>query len=345
MHQSGSTRRVTADPADIRIGISACLLGEEVRYDGGHKHDRYLTGVLGPYVRFFPLCPEVEIGLGVPRPTIRLEGDATASRFIEPRLVEPRSGADLTAKMNDWARGKMAEIASWDLHGYVLKKGSPSCGLFRVRVHDDKDVLGRHGPLGGDRGGKHGRGLFAARLTEHFPLLPVEEEGRLNDPPLRESFVERLFVHERWKRFLAEDPTSAGLVDFHSRHKLTLMAHSPRHYQRLGQLTAVAGSRPWDELTADYAHGLAAALKVLATRGRHANALQHVMGFVKDDLAAADKAELVETIDDYRRGLLPLIVPITLLEHHLRRHEAPEWIRRQVYLHPYPKELMLRNHV
>jgi uncharacterized protein YbgA (DUF1722 family) len=176
-------------------------------------------------------------------------------------------------------------------------------------------------------------------------LLPVEEEGRLNDTPLRESFVERLFVHERWKRFLAEEPTPAGLVDFHSRHKLTLMAHSPRHYQRLGQLTADAGSRPWDELTADYARGLAAALTVPASRGRHANVLQHVMGFVKDDLTAADKAELVETIDDYRRGLLPLVVPVTLLKQHLRRHDAPEWIRRQVYLHPNPKELMLRNHL
>jgi uncharacterized protein YbbK (DUF523 family) len=261
----------TAEPTDsgpeLRLGVSSCLLGEKVRYDGGHKHDRYLTGVLGPLVRFFPLCPEVEIGLGIPRPTIRLEGDATASRFIEPRLVEPRSGKDLTDKMNDWARGKMAEIASWDLHGYVLKKGSPSCGLFRVRVYDDEDTPGRHGPLGGDRGGKHGRGLFAARLTEHFPLLPVEEEGRLKDPALRESFVERLFVHERWKRFLAEDPTSAGLVDFHCRHKLTLMARSPRHYQALGRLTADAGRRPWDEIVAEYARLMAEGLAKPAMRG------------------------------------------------------------------------------
>lgn len=314
---------------ELRLGVSSCLLGEEVRFDGGHKHDRFLTGILGSWVKFFPLCPEVEIGLGVPRPTIRLEGTVEA-----PRLVEPKSGTDLTDTMNDWARSQMAEIASWKLHGYVLKKASPSCGLFRIRVYNDAGMPQRDG-----------RGLFAARLVEYFPLLPVEEEGRLNDPPLRENFIERIFVHERFMRFLEDDPTPAGLVAFHTRHKLTLLAHSPDHYRRLGRLVADAGSRPWDELVDDYAKLMAEGLSRLATRGRHTNTLQHVMGFVKDHLASDEKAELVETIEDYRRRLVPLIVPITLLKHHLRRHEVPDWILQQVYLTPYPKELMLRNHV
>ena len=314
---------------ELRIGVSSCLLGEEVRYDGGHKHDRYLTGILGRWVRWFPLCPEVEIGLGIPRPTIRLEGTVEA-----PRLIEPRSGDDLTDTMNDWAQSHMATITSWDLHGYILKKGSPSCGLFRVRVWNDKGMPERDG-----------RGLFAARLTEHFPLLPVEEEGRLHDPPLRENFIDRLFVHERWKSFLAENPTPGGLVDFHTDHKLTILAHSPDHYRRLGRLVAEAGTTPWGTLTSDYATILAEGLAIRVSRGRHCNVLQHVMGFLKSEITAGDKAELLETIEDYRRELVPLVVPVTLLRHHLRRYEVPEWIRRQVYLHPYPKELMLRNHV
>ncbi len=314
---------------ELRLGASSCLLGEEVRYNGGHKHDRFLTGILGTYVRFFPLCPEVEIGLGVPRPTIRLQG-----KVGDPRLVKPKSGDDLTDKMNDWSRSKMDEIASWNLHGYVLKKGSPSCGLFRVRVYNDFGMPERDG-----------RGLFAARLAERFPLLPVEEEGRLHDPPLRENFIERLFIHERWQSFQRLNPTPRGLVDFHTRHKLSLLAHSPEHYQQLGRLVADAGSLLWDHLTADYARIMAEALRKPASRGRHCNVLQHVMGFVRNDLDRICKAELLETIEDYRQGLVPLIVPVTLLKHHLRHHEAPEWIRRQVYLTPYPKELMLRNHV
>ena len=314
---------------ELRIGVSSCLLGQEVRYDGGHKHDRYLTGILGPYVRWFPLCPEVEIGLGIPRPTIRLQGEVAS-----PKLVEPRSGEDLTERMNDWSRSKMEEVASWDLHGYVLKKGSPSCGLFRVRVYNDKDMPQREG-----------RGLFAARLTEHLPMLPVEEEGRLHDPPLRENFIERIFVHERWKRFLKDDPTPSGLVDFHARHKFTMLAHSPDHYRRLGRLVAEAGVRPFEEMAAEYARMMAEGLGRLASRGRHCNVLHHVLGFLKRELTQDDKAEIVDTVEDYRQGLLPLIVPVTLLKHHLRRYQAPSWVRRQAYLQPYPKELMLRNHV
>lgn len=327
------SREHTGDAAEgpeLRLGVSSCLLGEKVRFDGGHKHSRYLTASLGRYVRFYPLCPEVEIGLGTPRPTIRLEQDPESDL---PRLVEPRTGDDLSDRMRDWAAKKMAEIDEWDLHGYVLKKGSPSCGLFRVRVYADNGMPNRDG-----------RGLFAEVLTKRFPMLPVEEEGRLNDPPLRESFIERLFIHERWKKMLAENPTSGGLVEFHTCHKLTLMAHSPDHYRRCGRLVA-DGKRPWEELRDEYAVTFNDGLRRLASRGRHTNVLQHVMGFVKNDLSPEGKAELIGLIEDYRLGLVPLVVPVTLLKHHLRRHDAPEWINKQVYLHPYPKELMLRNQI
>ena len=312
---------------ELRLGVSSCLLGEEVRFDGGHKHDRWLTDGLGRYVRWFPLCPEVEIGLGTPRETIRLEGE-----IGEPRLVSTKTRTDLTDRMREWSDSQMATIASWDLHGFVLKRGSPSCGVFRVRVYNDKGM-----PV------RDGRGLFASRLMQRFPLLPVEEEGRLHDPSLRESFIERLFIHERWKAFLRDNPTPGGLVDFHAVHKFSLLARGPDCYRRLGRLVADAGKRRFDELTAEYSALLAEGLERLSSRGRHANVLQHVMGFLKKAITADDKDELVATIEDYRRGLLPLIVPITLLKHHLRRCDVPDWILRQAYLDPYPKELMLRN--
>ena len=313
----------------LRLGVSACLLGDEVRFDGGHKRDRFLLHTLGPHVEWRPLCPEVEIGMGTPRESVRLVGDLDA-----PRMLAPRSGRDWTDEMLAWSRARMEEIASWDLHGYVFKKGSPSCGLFRVKVYNDKNMPNHEG-----------RGLFAAVLTRHFPLLPVEEEGRLHDPPLRENFIDRLFAAERWKRFLAEDPTPRGLVRFHTAHKLTLMAHSPDHYRRLGRLVGDAGTRPWREMIDEYARLFAEGMQKLASRGRQVNVLHHLMGFLKNDLDPDDKAEVLELIEDYRQGLVPVVVPITLIKHHLRIREVPEWVDLQVYLHPYPKEMMLRSYV
>lgn len=316
----------------LRLGVSACLLGEEVRFDGGHKKNSFLIHGLGPYVEWFPVCPEVEIGMGTPRETIRLVGERG-----DPQLVGHKSGRDYAPQMTGWSRANVEEIASWDLHGYVLKSGSPSCGLFRVRVY----------PPEGGMPERSGRGVFARELTRRLPMLPVEEEGRLNDLPLRENFIERLFAYERWTRFLRQDPTPRGLVAFHTAHKMALLAHSPALYRRLGRLVAEAGAgkRPFDELVERYARSASEALRILASRGRHSNVLQHLMGFLKDHLGRDDKAELVQTIDDYRDGLVPLVVPLTLLNHHVRRHPVPEWVHRQVYLKPYPKELMLRNHV
>ncbi len=314
----------------IRLGVSTCLLGERVRYDGGHKHDRYVTGVLGQYIdEWVPVCPEVECGLPIPRESMRLTGDPE-----NPRLIMPRSGTDQTERMKTFARAKLDELANAKLNGFVFKKGSPSSGAFRVKVYDKNGVPSASGS-----------GLFAGAFMTRFPYLPVEEEGRLHDLPLRENFIERLFAHARWTCLLDENPTPGGLVTFHSSVKLALMAHSPVHYQELGRLVARAGATPWQELTDAYYAGYMTGLSKLATRGRHVNVLQHLMGYLKDALSPQDKQELLGLFEDYRNGLVPLIVPVTLLKHHLARYSVPDWVHIQTYLNPYPKELMLRNHV
>ncbi len=313
----------------IRLGISTCLLGERVRYDGGHKLDRFLVYTLGQFVQWVSVCPEVEMGLPVPRESIRLVGDPEA-----PRLVAPESGTDYTEAMNAWARTRVEQLAGVDLHGFVFKKDSPSSGLFGVKIYDANGVATRSG-----------MGMFPRQVVRRFPLLPLEEEGRLNDMALRENFIERVFAYYRWTEMLAQDATPGGLVRFHTAHKLTLMAHSPAHYQEMGRLTAQAGRLPWEELAGRYGALLMEGLQVLGTRGKHVNVLQHLMGFVRERLASEDKAELLALIEDYRQGLVPLIVPLTLIKHHLGRCAVPEWVHQQVYLNPYPRELMLRNHV
>jgi uncharacterized protein YbgA (DUF1722 family) len=246
----------------------------------------------------------------------------------------PRSGTDQTERMLTFTAGKLDELATQQLNGFIFKKNSPSSGAFRVKVYDKNGVPNASGS-----------GLFAGAFMKRFPYLPVEEEGRLHDLPLRENFIERLFAHARWTCLLNENPTPGGLVPFHSSVKLALMAHSPAHYQELGRLVAKAGTMPWEELVEAYYAGYMTGMSKLATRGRHVNVLQHLMGYLKDDLASEDKQELLGLFEDYREGLVPLIVPITLLKHHLARHDVPDWVHIQTYLNPYPKELMLRNHV
>jgi uncharacterized protein YbgA (DUF1722 family)/uncharacterized protein YbbK (DUF523 family) len=311
----------------LRLGISTCLLGREVRHDGGHKRDAFLTDTLGQWVEWVAVCPEVEIGLGIPRESIRLEGTVA-----NPRLVAPKSGADHTDAMTRFARARVEQLAALDLVGYVLKKDSPSCGMERVRVHGRRAVA------------RNGVGMFARALMTRLPLLPVEEEGRLHDPGLRENFIERVFAYARWKEALAAGMTRARLVAFHTAHKLLLMAHDPEAYRRLGRMVARTRERPLGELVADYGAGLMGALQTLATPGRHANVLEHMLGYLSDDLPSAERQELVGLIRDHRRGLVPLVVPLTLVKHHVSRLGI-EYLAGQVYLDPHPKELMLRNHV
>jgi uncharacterized protein YbgA (DUF1722 family)/uncharacterized protein YbbK (DUF523 family) len=311
----------------IRVGVSACLLGRRVRWDGGHKSDAFLVDTLGPYVEWVPVCPEVEVGLPIPRDTLRL-----VRRGGDLRMVMPRTGADHTDAMRAYAARTVRNLAEQDLCGFVLKKDSPSCGLARVKVYADKGSPTRDG-----------RGLFAEELVRRLPGLPVEEEGRLCDARLRENFVERLFAYRRLKSLFASRWTVGGLVAFHSAHKLQLMAHSPAAYQALGRLVARAKTTPRAELREKYESAFMAALGQVATPGRHANVLQHMMGYVTRSLGHAETRELDALIGDYRRGLVPLLAPITLLRHHLRRQRV-EYLLGQVYLDPHPRELMLRNH-
>jgi uncharacterized protein YbgA (DUF1722 family)/uncharacterized protein YbbK (DUF523 family) len=318
----------TGAAAPIRVGISSCLLGQEVRFDGGHKRDRYLTDTLGAFFEWVPVCPEVELGLGTPRETLRLVGDPAA-----PRLVFAKSGTDISDGMRAWAEARLGQLHRLELRGYILKSDSPSCGMERVRVYRDSGIPA-----------KDGVGLFAQALLARFPLLPVEEEGRLHDLGLRENFVERVFAYHRWRGLVEAGITRGRLVAFHTAHKLLVMAHSVKHYGELGRLVAGAKGLSPRELEARYGALFMAALRVKATAKKHTNVLQHILGYLKRDLDAADKAELLAVLSDYHRGLVPLIVPITLLKHHLARVGVP-YVLDQLYLNPHPKELMLRNHV
>jgi uncharacterized protein YbgA (DUF1722 family)/uncharacterized protein YbbK (DUF523 family) len=321
---------VHADEEPLRIGVSSCLLGQEVRFDGGHKRSAFLTDQLAPYVEWVPVCPEVEVGMGVPRPTVRLErheGDV--------RMIEPRSGADHTDAMSRWAAARASRLRQAGLHGYVLKKDSPSCGFDRVKVYP-----------GGEKGmaKRDGRGLFAEALIRALPELPVEDEGRLNDPRLRENFIERLFAHRRLRQLFRPRWRSRDVVAFHTAHKLQIMAHSPQAYRELGRLVAAVKGHDRADFQARYETGFMQALAKMATPGRTTNVLQHMAGYVRKQLEPHLRAELTTVIEDYRTGLVPLVVPVTLLQHHARRFEV-EYLLDQVFLSPHPKELMLRNHV
>lgn len=314
---------------EVRIGISSCLLGRNVRWDGGHKLDAFVTGTLSRFVTFVPVCPEVEVGMPVPRPPIRLEAARGGTR-----LVDRAHGADHTEAMRAFAGRRLRELEALELSGYVLKKGSPSCGMERVKVWSRDGGIGR----------RDGVGLFAEELLRRMPLLPVEEEGRLHDPRLRENFVERVFAYRRLRALFDARWTLRDLVRFHTAEKLLLLAHDPAAYRRLGRLVAGAKGRPRDDVEVRYGEDYMQALRVLATKGRNCNVLQHMAGYVADRLDRGDRAELHEAIADYRAGLVPLVVPMTLLKHHVRKHGSP-YLEGQVYLEPHPKELMLRNHV
>jgi uncharacterized protein YbgA (DUF1722 family)/uncharacterized protein YbbK (DUF523 family) len=326
-----------SDDERLRIGVSACLLGQEVRFDGGHKRDRFVTDELARYARFVPVCPEVEVGMGVPRETVRL-----VTREGRTRMVAPASGTDWTERMEALARARVEQLAREDLDGYLLKKDSPSCGMERVR----RFAASAEAPAGAGMPTKDGRGLFAAALMDRFPLLPVEEDGRLEDAALRENFVERVFAYRRLRaRFAAGSRWTVGdLVAFHSAEKLLLMAHDPAAYAALGKLVAGAKARPRAELAEAYAKAFMTALAKIATTRKHTNVLQHMAGYFKTSIDAGDRAELRACIEDFRRGLVPLVVPLALVRHHVRR-QGVEYLAGQTYLEPHPKELMLRNHV
>lgn len=312
----------------IRIGVSSCLLGNEVRFDGGHKRNEFVTDIFGKFVEFVPVCPEVEIGMGTPRESIALHREDG-----EVKLLGNKSGTDFSSKMQPYAEKRTNALGAEDLSGYILKKDSPSCGMARVRVYAENGMPSRNGV-----------GMFASALMRRYPNLPVEEEGRLTDPKLRENFVERVFAYKRLQDFFAERWTQGGLIAFHTAHKLVLLAHSPNAYRGLGRYVAEAKKIPRAEFRDDYESRFMAALKKLATPPRHVNVMQHMLGYFREHLDDVARRELADVVNDYARGLVPLIVPLTLIRHYVRRFEI-EYLAGQVYLNPHPKELMLLNHV
>lgn len=313
----------------IKIGISSCLLGENVRWNGGHKLDRYLTQTLGQFLEFVPVCPEVEAGFGIPRETMRLEGHPQS-----PRLVTSRTKVDHTERMLEWAKKRVEELSRENLCGFIFKSSSPSSGLMRVKVYNSKGMPE-----------KKGVGLFARAFTERFPRLPVEEDGRLHDPKLRENFIEQIFTLRRWRELFEKKLSMGNLVDFHSRHKLLIMSHSPDLMRIMGKLVSGKNTHlSIGEIFDAYEENLMAALRLKTTEKKNINVLQHMMGYFKKQLSADEKQELLDILDQYRSGHVPLIVPNVMINHYVRKYDEP-YLKHQVYLNPHPVALKLRNHV
>ena len=312
----------------IKVGISTCLLGQPVRYDGGHQRDRYLIDTLGQYMEYVPVCPEVESGLGTPREAMRLVGTPE-----NPRLVTRKTGVDHTQKMIRWAKKRIKALETEDLCGFIFKSKSPSSGMSRVKVYKDQGMPAQTGV-----------GMFARAFMDHFPLIPVEEDGRLHDPKIRENFIERVFALMRWRENLEEKPSMGRLVDFHSKNKLLIMAHSPKHYKEMGRLVAGGKATAIKKGYKHYETLLMDALELKATIPKNSNVLFHLMGYFKKQLTSDEKQEVIDLIEQYRKEYLPLIVPITLINHYVRKYRQP-YLSMQTYLNPHPMALKLRNHV
>jgi uncharacterized protein YbgA (DUF1722 family)/uncharacterized protein YbbK (DUF523 family) len=319
--------RLGAAPGRVRLLVSACLLGDKVRYDGQHKYDPFLAETLGRFVEWERVCPESQCGMPTPRPSMHLVGDPRA-----PRLVS-RKGADLTEQMRRFTEEELRRLEDVELCGFVCKKDSPTSGMTRVKVYREGGMAERVGA-----------GLFTGAFMARFPLVPVEEEGRLHDAGLRESFIERIFCRRRWLDLVQGGRSRGRLVEFHSDHKFLLLAHGRSGYTELGRLVASAKAHRTDALFAAYEQGLHAALAQRTTVKKVTDVLQHMLGFFKKQLTGDEKAELLETIEAYHGSLVPLIVPLTLIKHYVRKYEV-SYLARQVFLSPYPAELMLRNHV
>ena len=311
-----------------RIGISSCLLGIKVRHDGGHKHDVLITQTLGRHVEWVPVCPEFEVGMGVPREAVRLVGSPA-----NPKMIADKSGKDWTLEMQSYANKRVRKLKDMDLSGYILKKDSPSCGMERVRIYGPKGVPYRQG-----------RGLFAQALMTKLPLLPVEEEGRLYDPGLRENFIERVFGYHRWQTLVSDGRSIKRLVDFYSQEKLLLFAHSEAHMRRLGRIVAQAKKMSFGAAMEEYGRLFMEALGHRATTRKNTNVLQHMLGYFSKQLSSDERNALLGVIGDYKRSLVPLVVPLTLIRHYADKYDIA-YLRGQSYLQPHPKELMLRNHV
>lgn len=311
----------------IKIGVSSCLLGNNVRYNGAHALDRFITDTLGQYVEFVPVCPETECGLGIPRPSMHLKGEVE-----NPRLVVTKTGVDHTEKMVSWAKIRLEQLADEDLCGFIFKKNSPSSGMARVKVFGAKGQ-----PI------RKGQGIFAGMFMKRFPLIPVEEDGRLNDPLIRENFIEQIFAMKRWRDSLTKGKTRGNLVDFHTRNKMLLRSHSEKHYRLMGKLVASDKYRTASSLYQEYEILLMDTLRLKSTATKHTNVMIHMLGYFKKDLSKDEKQEILSIIDNYRKGYVPLVVPLTLFSHYVRKYDQV-YLKQQTYLNPHPTALKLRNH-
>jgi uncharacterized protein YbgA (DUF1722 family)/uncharacterized protein YbbK (DUF523 family) len=311
----------------IKIGISACLLGEKVRYDGGHRLDQYITETLGRYFEWVPVCPEVEYGLPVPREAMHLSGEPSS-----PRLVTVRTGIDHTDGMKKWAADKLIRLEKENLCGFIFKSKSPSSGIGGIKVYSSSGITNK------------GTGIFGGAFMHYFPLIPAIDDGRLHNPDLRENFIEQVLVYNRWQEFLKKGAGIRELIAFHTDLKLLILSHSPKHYSALGILVARAKIYRPDALYSEYIKILMEGLRLIATVKKNANVLLHIAGYFKKRLSSQDKRELLEVIEEYHKGYIPLIVPVVLINHYVRKIDEP-YLKMQFYLNPHPVELMLRNHV
>ena len=313
----------------IRIGVSSCLIGEKVRWNGDHKQDRYVREILSRYFEYIPVCPEVEVGMGVPRETVALYGDPE-----KPSMISKKTQTDWTKPMEKYIKSRINTLSADDLCGYIFKSKSPSCGMSRVPLYSE---FGSHKV-------KHGPGMFANAFINSFPLVPTEDEGRLNDPRIRENFIVRVFSFKRFNLLLNEKFSLGKWVKFHTQHKFLLLAHSRKHYDDLGELVAHSKTIKPSELKKKYGELFMEALTSKSTPKKNTDVLLHMMGFLKKLLTKIEKEDILSTIEDYRSEILPLIVPVTLIRHQVKKHNI-EYLHDQVYLNPHPKELMLLNHV
>ncbi|MDR4506759.1 MAG: DUF523 and DUF1722 domain-containing protein [Candidatus Brocadiaceae bacterium] len=312
----------------IKLGISSCLLGEKVRYGGGHKRDRFITNTLGQYFDWVPVCPEMACGLPVPREPMRL-----VRKPESPHLVTIKTGIDYTDKMEHWTKKELETLEKEPLCGFIFKAKSPSSGIGGIKVY-----------LPSGEVTKTGSDIFGGAFMKHFPLIPVIDDGRLHNPVFRENFIERVFVFRRWHDFIQSNGTFNGLVDFHTRHKLLIMSHNPRHYSILGRWVAHTKGKKQETIFSEYIRDLMECLRLTATTKKNTNVLQHIQGYFKKRLTSEEKQELLDIITHYHNGLIPLIVPVTLVRHYVRKFDI-SYLKKQYYLDPHPLELMLRNHV
>lgn len=313
--------------SSITVGVSSCLIGERVRWNGGHQLNHFIKDILGSFFNFIPVCPEFECGLGVPREPLRLVGDPAL-----PRMLTNKTRVDITDRMTEWAMNRVKDLEKEDLCGFIFKSKSPSSGLYRVKIYNDKGY-----PV------NQGTGLFARAFVDAFPLVPVEEDGRLCDDSIRENFIERIFVFKRWRDLLKKNPQVRHIMDFHTRHKYLIMSHSPKHYSLMGRLVAGMKRDTFSEEMKNYEAMLTEAMTLKATVAKHVNVLHHISGYFKRHMTQDEKKELLELIEHYRAGSLPLIVPVTLINHYVRKTAEP-YLSNQIYLNPHPLELKLRNH-